>query len=121
MAGNKPGRRPGLTKEVVQSRKVLDKFDDLREKVAEDVVEAYDVIAGVMRNEDAAPATRRQCAGDIISLYQKVHKDSIEVVREFEQNSENPSEYAEKAEEQKGGKEGSNVLNFDKVRDKEQS
>lgn len=109
MAGKKPGRRPGMTKEVVQSRRILDKYDELRELVTEDFMDAYDVIRGVMRDEKAGHATRRQCANDVITIYLKMHKDAIEVVETFEEGS--GSAYEGKAKEQRTGQ-GSGVLKF---------
>lgn len=113
-----PGRRRGMTKDVVQSRRILDRHNDLKEQVEQDVLDAYAVIRGVMKDESATPATRRQCAGDIIAIYDRMHKDSIEVVKDFEQGS--GKQYDEEAKRQKSERGSGNggVLKFtDKTKD----
>lgn len=107
-----PGRRRGMTKDVVQSRRILDRHNDIKEAVEQDVLEAYGVIRGVMKDESATPATRRQCAGDIIAIYNAMHKDSIDVVKDFEQGS--GKQYDDEAKRQEGERSSGNggVLKF---------
>lgn len=82
----KAGRPAGTNAEVLAARKMLTGHLALKQKFEiEYILEAMDVILAQMRDPSANHATKRACAGDIMKLYFDLHKDSLEVVAEFEE------------------------------------
>lgn len=102
-------RPKGTTKEVMAARRTIAAMTDMKDKINTSVVdEAIQVVLDTMRNPNAAPATKRQCAGDIISLYFKLHKDSIELLEEG--SGETPDEEPEQKDDEE---DGAKVLRMD--------
>ena len=90
-----------MTKEIVSARKHLRTWAELEHEVSEDVLEAYNVIRGVMKNSEAPPASRRAAANDIIAFFKELQEKSEKTVEEF---------YGEFDGDSEGGSEdGSNV------------
>ena len=84
-ASNPGGRKRGMNKKVLDSRKALRTWGELEYRVSDDVLEAYNVIRGILRDESAPPATRRSAANDIIAFFEKIKENSEKVVEEFEE------------------------------------
>jgi len=87
MAGKKrtAGRNKGTTKEVTDARKTIQTEKDLSARISQDAIKAYNVIVDVMEDDKASAASRRAAAGDVLSMFSKVHRNSKEVLKEFEQ------------------------------------
>jgi hypothetical protein len=84
-ASNPGGRKRGMNKKVLDSRKALRTWGELEYRVSDDVLEAYNVIRGILKNEEAPPATRRSAANDIIAFFEKIKENSEKIVQEFEE------------------------------------
>jgi hypothetical protein len=79
-------KRKKATKEITVARQIVRTALDLKEKVNHDLLSAYQVIFDTMTDPNASQATKRACANDIITLYIKFHKDSLEDLEEFDEN-----------------------------------
>ena len=84
-ASNPGGRKRGMNKKVLDSRKALRTWGELEYRVSDDVLEAYNVIRGILHDTDAPPATRRSAANDIIAFFEKIKENSEKIVEEFEE------------------------------------
>ncbi len=84
-ASNPGGRKRGMNKKVLDSRKALRTWGELEYRVSDDVLEAYNVIRGILKDEQAPPATRRSAANDIIAFFEKIKENSAKIVEEFEE------------------------------------
>lgn len=84
-ASNPGGRKRGMNKKVLDSRKALRTWGELEYRVSDDVLEAYNVIRNILRDESAPPATRRSAANDIIAFFEKIKENSAKIVEEFEE------------------------------------
>lgn len=82
------GRKRGMDKRVLDARKHIRTWGELEYKVSADVLEAYNVIRGVMYNQEAPAATRRSAANDIIAFFKEMKENSEVIVKEFEENYE---------------------------------
>tara|TARA_Y100000593_G_scaffold94032_1_gene191218 strand:- start:32472 stop:32828 length:357 start_codon:yes stop_codon:yes gene_type:complete len=90
-ASNPGGRKRGMNKKVLDSRKALRTWGELEYRVSDDVLEAYNVIRGILKDEKAPPATRRSAANDVIAFFEKIKENSEKVVEEFEEEYEGNS------------------------------
>ena len=85
------GRKPGMTKEIVDARKHLRTWAELEHEVSEDVLEAYNVVRGVMKDSTAPPASRRAAANDIIAFFKELQQKSEKKLEDFESGFEGNS------------------------------
>lgn len=98
MSKPKGGRMKGMTKEITDARKVLRRDDELAAMVSDDVIEAYEVVRGVMKDTSAPAASRRAAANDVLNMFSKVHARSAEVLKDFYgENGEDVPDEVEKA------------------------
>ena len=79
------GRKRGMDKRVLDARKHIRTWGELEYKVSDDVLEAYNVIRGILRDESAPAATRRSAANDIIAFFEQMRQRSEKIVEEFEE------------------------------------
>lgn len=79
-------KRKKATREISVARQVVKSALELKERVNQDLFTAYQVIFDTLTDPNAAAATRRACANDILTLYIKFHKDSLEDLEEFDEN-----------------------------------
>lgn len=106
------GRTKGTTKEVMASRKVLEGLVNLKEAfLTEDIINALEVMRAGMNDDKATPAGRQKCAKELINLYFQLHKDSLEVVAEFE-SSVKERKIASEEQETKEQAPSNGVLKF---------
>lgn len=70
------GRTKGMNKDLVNAKKHLRTWAELEGEVSSDVLQAYDVIRGVMKNDNAPPASRRAAANDIINFFKEMQERS---------------------------------------------
>lgn len=86
-------RPKGTTKEVQASKRNIAAMVDLKEKVNVSVLlEAVDTVLETMRDSNAGAATKRLCANDIVALYFRLNKDSLEVLADTKQKQESEDE-----------------------------
>jgi len=84
-ASNPGGRKKGMNKKILDSRKNLRTWGELEYKVSQDVLDAYNIIRNVMNDQEAPAATRRSAANDVIAFFEKMKDESEKVVQEFEE------------------------------------
>lgn len=95
------GRKPGMTKEITDARKILRTQAELEGEISKDALAAYNTIRNVMYTEDAPAASRRAAAKDVLDMFKMLHEKSEKTVEEF---------YGEFDGDNEGGSEdGSNV------------
>jgi hypothetical protein len=78
-------RPKGTTKEVLMNRKLLAQLDIIKEKVSDDVVEAYETLASLMRDKASSSSVRKGSAEQIIGLHKSFCKEASGDVEDVEE------------------------------------
>lgn len=107
-------RPKGTTKETMVARRTLEALVDLKQLVSKDLLlEAVNNLTESMRDPNAGAATRRLCSKDIIEIYFKLHKDSLEVLAEVKNKKEAGSNSAASEQEETPSSSTAHIISLD--------
>lgn len=74
--GGYMARPKGITKAVQSDRRIIAMMDELKKRVSDDVVEAYQVMTSVMRDTSASATARKGAAETVIKLHNAFYKEA---------------------------------------------
>lgn len=80
-------RPRGITKSVQMDRRIIAQMDELKKRVADDVIDAYQVTADLMRDDSASPTVRKTAADTIIKLHNTFYKEASGDPNAYEEES----------------------------------
>lgn len=77
------GRKPGMTKDITDARKIIRTQGELEGEISKDALKAYSVIRGVMEDTNAPGASRRAAAKDVLDMFKVLLENSEKKLEDF--------------------------------------